>query len=279
MNAPDTRARTANLERARSSTMPEWLRSGLIGLAYAAGSLALVLGVWLIVRSRAPDLPSPIATLGMFWELVRSPFHYGGPNDQGIGLLMFSSLLRVAMGWGLGTLIAIPLGIAMGSVKPIYRLMNPIVQILRPVSPLAWYPIALVVLKSAPNALVFAIFITSLWPTVINTAFGVGAVPKDFRNVAKVFSFSSDRYVRRVLIPFALPHIVTGMRVSLGIAWMVIVAAEMLSGAVGIGFFAWDSYNALSYEKVISAIVLIGLTGLLFDRGFDWLSKKVSYGA
>lgn len=279
MNAPDTRARTANLERARSSTMPEWVRSGLIGLAYSAGSLALVLGVWLIVRSKAPDLPSPLATLNVFWQLVKSPFHYGGPNDQGIGLLMFSSLMRVAMGWGLGTLIAIPLGIAMGSVKPIYRLMNPIVQILRPVSPLAWYPIALVVLKSAPNALVFAIFITSLWPTVINTAFGVGAVPKDFRNVARVFSFSSDRYVRRVLIPFALPHIVTGMRVSLGIAWMVIVAAEMLSGAVGIGFFAWESYNGQSYEKVISAIVLIGLAGLLFDRGFDWISKKVTYGA
>ncbi len=279
MNAPDTRTRTANLERAQSSKLPEWVRSSLIGLAYSVGSLALVLGVWLIVRSRAPDLPSPLATLGVFWELVKAPFHYGGPNDQGIGLLMFSSLTRVAMGWGLGTLIAIPLGIAMGSVKPIYRLMNPIVQILRPVSPLAWYPIALVVLKSAPNALVFAIFITSLWPTVINTAFGVGAVPKDFRNVARVFSFSGDRYVRRVLIPFALPHIVTGMRVSLGIAWMVIVAAEMLSGAVGIGFFAWDSYNALSYEKVISAIVLIGLTGLLFDRGFDWLSKKVNYGS
>jgi nitrate/nitrite transport system permease protein len=279
MNAPDTRARTANLERARSSTMPEWMRSGLIGLAYSAGSLALVLGVWLIVRSKAPDLPSPLVTLNVFWQLVKSPFHYGGPNDQGIGLLMFSSLMRVAMGWGLGTLIAIPLGIAMGSVKPIYRLMNPIVQILRPVSPLAWYPIALVVLKSAPNALVFAIFITSLWPTVINTAFGVGAVPKDFRNVARVFSFSSDRYVRRVLIPFALPHIVTGMRVSLGIAWMVILAAEMLSGAVGIGFFAWESYNGQSYEKVISAIVLIGLAGLLFDRGFDWISKKVTYGA
>lgn len=126
--------------------------------------------------------------------------------------------------------------------------------------------------------LVFVIFITSLWPTVINTYFGVAAVPKDFKNVAKVFNFSSDRYVRRVLLPFAMPHIVTGLRVSLGIAWMVIVAAEMLSGASGIGFFAWDSYNALSYEKVISAIALIGLTGLLFDKGFDWLSRKVSYG-
>lgn len=279
MNTPDSLTSPAKLERKKSSTMPAWVGSGLIGLAYGAGSLALVVGAWLIVRGTSPDLPSPLAALGVFWDLVKSPFHYGGPNDQGIGRLMFSSLSRVAMGWGLGTLVAVPLGIAMGSVKPIHRLMNPIVQVLRPVSPLAWYPIALVVLKSAPNALVFAIFITSLWPTVINTAFGVGAVPKDFRNVAKVFNFSSDRYVRRVLIPFALPHIVTGMRVSLGIAWMVIVAAEMLSGSVGIGFFAWDSYNALSYEKVISAIVLIGLTGLLFDRGFEWLSRKVNYGA
>lgn len=279
MNTPDTLPSTASLNRKKSVTLPARVGSSLTALAYSAGSLGLIVGVWLIVRATSPDLPTPMAALGVFWELVKSPFHYGGPNDQGVGLLLFSSLMRVAMGWGLGTIVAIPLGIAMGSVKPIYRLMNPIVQLLRPVSPLAWYPIALVVLKSAPPALVFAIFITSLWPTVINTAFGVGALPKDFQNVAKVFSFSSDRYVRRVLIPFALPHIVTGMRVSLGIAWMVIVAAEMLSGAVGIGFFAWDSYNALSYEKVISAIVLIGLTGLLFDRGFDWLSRKVSYGA
>ena len=266
------------LEQQNTPGVPAPLAAGLTTLAYAAGSVAVVVALWLAARTGSADLPSPLAALAVFWELLKTPFHYGGPNDQGIGHLLLSSLTRVAMGWGLGTLVAIPLGVAMGAVKPIHRLMNPIVQILRPVSPLAWYPIALVVLKSAPNALVFAIFITSLWPTVLNTAFGVASVPRDFQNVARVFSFSKDRYVRRVLLPFALPHIVTGMRVSLGIAWMVIVAAEMLSGAVGIGFFAWDSYNALSYEKVISAIVLIGLTGLLFDRGFDLLARKVSYG-
>ena len=269
-----------NLETPKAPALPTWLRSSLTTLAFTAGSLGIIVGVWMIVRAFVgTDLPSPTATVIVFWELIKNPFHYGGPNDQGVGLLLLSSLQRVGLGWFLGAIVAVPLGILMGSVKFIHRLVNPIVQVLRPVSPLAWYPLALVAIKSAPNALVFVIFITSLWPTVINTYFGVVAVPKDFQNVAKVFNFSSDRYVRRVLLPFALPHIVTGLRVSLGIAWMVIVAAEMLSGASGIGFFAWDSYNALSYEKVISAIALIGLTGLLFDKGFDWLSRKVSYGA
>ena len=269
-----------NLETPKAPALPTWLRSSLTTLTFTAGSLGIIVGVWMIVRAFVgTDLPSPTATVIVFWELIKNPFHYGGPNDQGVGLLLLSSLQRVGLGWFLGAIVAVPLGILMGSVKFIHRLVNPIVQVLRPVSPLAWYPLALVAIKSAPNALVFVIFITSLWPTVINTYFGVAAVPKDFQNVAKVFNFSSDRYVRRVLLPFALPHIVTGLRVSLGIAWMVIVAAEMLSGASGIGFFAWDSYNALSYEKVISAIALIGLTGLLFDKGFDWLSRKVSYGA
>jgi nitrate/nitrite transport system permease protein len=270
----------SNLETPKAPALPTWLRSSLTTLAFTAGSLGIIVGVWLIVRAFVgTDLPSPLATVKVFWELIKNPFHYGGPNDQGVGLLLLSSLQRVGLGWFLGAVVAVPLGVLMGSVKFIHRLVNPIVQVLRPVSPLAWYPLALVAIKSAPNALVFVIFITSLWPTVINTYFGVAAVPKDFQNVAKVFNFSSDRYVRRVLLPFALPYIVTGLRVSLGIAWMVIVAAEMLSGASGIGFFAWDSYNALSYEKVISAIALIGLTGLLFDKGFDWLSRKVSYGA
>jgi nitrate/nitrite transport system permease protein len=211
------------------------------------------------------------------WELVKDPFRYGGPNDQGIARLLGSSLARVGLGWLLGALVAIPLGMLMGSIPAVQRLMNPVVQVLRPVSPLAWYPIALVALKATPNALVFVIFITSLWPTVINTAFGVGSVPRDYKNVAKVFNFTPDRYVRQVLLPFALPHILTGLRVSFGIAWMVIVAAEMLSGAAGIGFFVWDSYNALSYEKVISAIVLIGATGLLLDRVFEWAQRKVTY--
>jgi nitrate/nitrite transport system permease protein len=260
------------------ASIPAPIRRFFTVLAYGVGSLSLMIGLWLAVRAAVgSDLPSPWATAQVFWQLVSSPFHYGGPNDQGVGRLLVSSLLRVGAGWLLGALVAIPLGILMGSIKPVYRVMNPIVQLLRPVSPLAWYPIALVALKSAPNALVFVIFITSLWPTVMNTAFGVANVPRDYQNVSKVFHFSWDRYLRRVLIPFALPHIVTGLRLSLGIAWMVIVAAEMLSGASGIGFFAWDSYNALSYEKVISAIVLIGIIGLLLDKVFEFIANKVTY--
>ncbi len=247
-------------------------------LGISALSVGLVLGFWYIVRYFVgADLPTPQATAVVFWDLVKAPFHNGGPNDQGIGLLLWSSLARVSVGWLLGGLVAIPLGMVMGSVPFMQRLMNPIVQVLRPVSPLAWYPIALVTLKSTPNALVFVIFITSLWSTVLNTAFGVASVPKDYKNVARVFSFTPDRYVRQVLIPFALPHILTGLRLSFGVAWMVIVAAEMLSGASGIGFFVWDSYNALSYEKVISAILVIGITGLLLDKVFEWAQKKVTY--
>lgn len=256
--------------------LPAWAVTAL----YAIASLSVILAVWYAVRAVVgTDLPTPQATAVTLWELVKNPFHYGGPNDQGIGRLLLSSLVRVALGWTLGAMVAIPLGVLMGSVPAVQRLMNPIVQVLRPVSPLAWYPIALVTLKVTPNALVFVIFITSLWPTVINTAFGVASLPKDYKNVARVFSFSPDRYVRQVLLPFALPHILTGLRVSFGIAWMVIVAAEMLSGASGIGFFVWDSYNALSYERVISAIVLIGVTGLLIDALFAMAQKKVTYVA
>jgi nitrate/nitrite transport system permease protein len=267
----------SRLESAPISTawkMPAWVT----GLLYGVSSLGLIVGVWYVVRAVVgADLPTPQATAVVLWELVRNPFHYGGPNDQGIARLLVSSLGRVGLGWLLGAIVAIPLGMLMGSVPVVQRLMNPIVQVLRPVSPLAWYPIALVTLKVTPNALVFVIFITSLWPTVINTAFGVGNIPRDYRNVARVFNFTPDRYVRQVLLPFALPHILTGLRVSFGIAWMVIVAAEMLSGASGIGFFVWDSYNALSYEKVISAIALIGATGLLLDRVFEWAQRKVTY--
>ncbi len=256
--------------------MPGWLSGLLFGIA----SLGLIVAAWYGVRAVVgPDLPTPTATAVTLWELVKNPFRYGGPNDQGIGLLLFSSLVRVSLGWSLGAVVAIPLGMLMGSVPVVQRLMNPIVQVLRPVSPLAWYPIALVSLKVTPNALVFVIFITSLWPTVINTAFGVGSIPRDYKNVARVFNFTPDRYVRQVLLPFAMPHILTGLRVSFGIAWMVIVAAEMLSGASGIGFFVWDSYNALSYEKVISAIVVIGVTGLLLDRLFEWAQRRVTYVA
>jgi nitrate/nitrite transport system permease protein len=222
-------------------------------------------------------LPGPIATLKVLGRLLAHPFYDNGPNDKGLGIQLFSSIGRVFAGFALGSLVAIPLGVLMGASASCQRLFNPLVQLLRPVSPLAWFPIGLAVFKSAGDATIFVIFITSLWSTLINTAFGVASLPEEHRNVARAFAFSRSRYLRRVLIPFALPHILTGLRLSLGVAWLVIVAGEMLSGGIGIGFFVWDSWNALSLEKVMSAILIIGSVGLLLDRGFDWIAKRFSY--
>lgn len=248
-------------------------------LLFAAGSVSAVLALWLVAcNTFGKDLPTPAATLKVLWTLVTHPFYDNGPNDKGIGRQIVASLLRVFLGFSAGALVAIPLGMLMGACSWFKRLADPIVQVLRPVSPLAWYPLGLATLKSAPNACVFAIFITSLWPTLINTAFGVASLPEDYRTVARVFQFSKRRYVCKVLLPFALPHILTGLRLSMGIAWMVIVAGEMLAGGTGIGFFVWDSWNALSLERVISAILLIGGVGLILDRGFESLTRRYSYG-
>jgi nitrate/nitrite transport system permease protein len=183
----------------------------------------------------------------------------------------------VLIGFTIGSLIAIPLGVAMGSSTFFRSLLYPIVQILRPVSPLAWFPIGLAVLKNAPSATIFIITITSLWPTLINTAFGVASLPDDHKNVGKAFGFSRSKYFRKILIPWSLPHIMTGLRLSIGVAWLVIVAGEMLSGGLGVGFFVWDAWNALSLEKVISGILTIGVIGLAFDRFFNYIEKKLSY--
>lgn len=240
--------------------------------------LAMMLTIWhLLSLLTAGELPGPWATWPTFRDLVTHPFYENGPNDKGIGNQLLSSLGRVAYGFGLGSLLAIPLGLLMGSSKLCMNLLNPMVQILKPVSPLAWFPIGLVAFQSAQISTVFVIFITSLWPTLINTAFGVSAIPSDHKNVAKAFAFSTYKYVTRILLPYTLPHIITGLRLSIGVAWMVIVAAEMLSGGAGIGFFVWDSWNALSLEKVLSAILIIGLVGLLMDKGFNSLQKRFSY--
>jgi nitrate/nitrite transport system permease protein len=223
------------------------------------------------------DLPGPAATLPVLWKMLSNLFYDNGPNDKGVGIQVMYSLGRVLSGWVVGSMIAIPIGVLMGSSRTIMGLLNPIVQILRPVSPLAWYPIGLAVYKNAANAVTFTIVITSLWSTLINTMFGVSSVPNDYRNVSRVFHFSRWAYLTKVLLPYALPHILTGLRLSMGVAWMVIVAGEMLAGGTGIGFFVWDSWNALSLPNVLSAILIIGTVGLLLDRGLEWLTRRVRY--
>ncbi len=223
------------------------------------------------------ELPTPAATLTVLLEMLADPFYDYGPNDKGIGLQLGSSLARVFTGFLCGAIIAIPVGLLMGASNFCRKLFDPIVQVLKPVSPLAWFPIGLVAFQSASSATVFIIFITSLWPTLINTAFGVSSIPDDHKNVAKAFGFSRWKYLTKVLLPYSLPHIITGLRLSVSVAWLVIVAGEMLSGGMGIGFFVWDSWNALSLEKVISAILIIGIVGLLLDRAFAVLQKKFTY--
>lgn len=245
---------------------------------YLFGSALLLGSVWAIASAFSDgDLPGPIATLRVFWELVSSPFYDNGPNDKGIGLQLFASLQRVLLGFLLGSAVAVPLGVLMGTSPTFRRVLDPVVQVLRPISPLAWFPVGLAALHSAPSATIFIIFITSLWPTVINTAFGVGSIPDTHKNVARVFQFSRWKYLTRVVIPFSMPHVLTGLRLSMGIAWLVIVAGEMLSGNTGIGFFVWDSWNALSLTRVLSAVLAIGLVGLLLDQLFQYAVRRVTY--
>ncbi|MBX9851701.1 MAG: nitrate ABC transporter permease [Cytophagaceae bacterium] len=251
-----------------------------IRFGYFLLGLGMMLVLWhLLSIPTDGELPGPLQTMTIFFELVLNPFYDLGPNDKGIGNQLLSSLARVGKGFLLGSVIAIPIGMLMGASKLGMNLLNPMVQILRPVSPLAWFPLGLVAFQSAQASTVFVIFITSLWPTLINTAFGVSSIPEDHKNVARAYGFSTFKYVTKVLIPYTLPHIITGLRLSVGIAWMVIVAAEMLSGGVGIGFFVWDSWNALSLERVMSAILIIGLVGFLLDKMFKSLQKRFSYAS
>jgi nitrate/nitrite transport system permease protein len=249
-------------------------------ILFAGIGLVAFGGLWsLLSLYTEAALPGPLATLTVLKEMLSDPFYDYGPNDKGIGLQLFNSIKTVLMGFFLGSLIAIPIGILMGANTICKQIFYPIVQLLKPVSPLAWFPIGLVVFKDTGMATIFIVFITSLWSTLINTSFGVASIPQDHKNVAKAFGFSKMRYLTKILIPYSLPHIITGLRLSISVAWLVIVAGEMLSGGAGIGFFVWDSWNALSLEKVISAIIIIGIVGLLFDRIFTFIENKVAYKA
>jgi nitrate/nitrite transport system permease protein len=248
--------------------------------AWSLGSVTIALGVWqLVCLTISKDFPTPIASLGVTLELLRNAFTKvdGVP---GIGFQVLASMRRIAIGFTLSAAVAIPAGILIGVSPTIRKLFDPIVQVLRPVSPLVWFPLALVAFKNlggVSSSTLFTIFVTSLWPTLINTAVGVSSLPADYKIVAKVFRFSRARYLRKILLPHTLPYVLTGLRLSMGTAWLVIVAAEMLSGDMGIGFFAWDAYNAGSYEKMIAAVASIGGVGLALDRGFSALSRRFDF--
>ncbi len=252
----------------------------LISFGYFCAGMFILGGIWAgISKLTSNEIPSPQDTWVVFKEVMQQPFQ-DDPDYKGIGTKLFSSLGRVGIGFGLGSLLAIPLGMLMGSSTIAMRMVNPIVQILRPVSPLAWFPLGLAIFQDSPKASIFMIFICSLWPTLIYAAVGAASVPQDHKNVSRAFGFSTWKYLTKILIPYSLPHVITGLRLSIGVAWMVIVAGEMLSGGMGLGYFVWEEgFNGGNVAKILVAIIIIGIVGSLLDKCFTWLQQRFSYAA
>jgi nitrate/nitrite transport system permease protein len=227
--------------------------------------------------TKAGGFPSPMQLGQTAWKHLSNPFYDNGPNDKGIAIQLGYSLARVGLGFLLACLVAIPLGFVIG-MSPLLRLaLDPFIQVLKPISPLAWMPLALYTIKDSSASGIFVIFICSVWPMLINTAFGVSAVKREWLNVAKTLEVTPLRKAFLVILPAAAPTILTGMRISMGIAWLVIVAAEMLVGGTGIGYFVWNEWNNLSLTNVIFAIIVIGVMGMLLDMVFAQLQKWVTY--
>ncbi len=239
--------------------------------------ISLLILVWEIIAVKTSSFPSPWLTLQEAIRLFSDPFYQNGPNDQGIGWNIYASLKRVAVGFGLAAAVGIPLGFLIGRFKFLSGMFNPIISLLKPVSPLAWLPIGLLVFKSAHPAAIWAIFICSIWPMVINTAIGVQRVPQDYMNVARVLNLSEWKILTKILFPSVLPYMLTGVRLAIGTAWLVIVAAEMLTGGVGIGFWVWDEWNSLNVPHIIIAIVVIGLVGLILEQLLVALARAFTY--
>ncbi len=241
-------------------------RALLLNVLPPVFGLGLLLGIWALVSiTTASSIPSPAETFKQAVTVFSDPFYSKGPNDQGIGWNILMSLQRVAIGFGMAAAVGIPAGFIIGRFTFLSRMFNPLISLLRPVSPLAWLPIGLLVFKGANPAAIWTIFICSIWPMIINTAVGVQRVPQDYMNVARVLNLSEWKIFTKILFPAVLPYMLTGVRLAVGTAWLVIVAAEMLTGGVGIGFWVWDEWNNLNVKNIIIAIFVIGIVGLILE--------------
>ena len=238
----------------------------LINLMLPLCGIAMAMGAWYGASLAVPDLPSPWRTWEESKVYILEPLAYRGESDQGILLLAYYSLMRVARGFLLGIAIATPLGFLLGVSSTLTKMFDPIMQVLRPISPLAWLPLGLVLFQKSEPAALFAIAVCSMWPTVINTMMGVRAIPQDYWNVAKVLRLSRWTTFTKIIVPATMPYMFTGYRLSLGIAWLVIVASEMLTGTPGVGGFLWQEYNSLVYAHILLAIITIGVVGFALDR-------------
>ncbi|TCV81230.1 nitrate ABC transporter permease [Sulfurirhabdus autotrophica] len=252
------------------TTFLKWIVPPIIGIA-------LLIGIWSLTAMTSPDLPGPMKTWTSAVSLFSDPFYDKGPNDQGIGWNILHSLQRVGIGFGMAAIIGIPLGFMIGRFKFLNDMLAPVISLLRPVSPLAWLPIGLLVFKAANPAAIWVIFISSIWPMIINTSAGVSRIPQDYMNVAKVLNLSEWKIFTKILFPATLPYMMTGVRLSMGVAWLVIVAAEMLTGGIGLGFWVWDEWNNLNVEHIIIAIFVVGIIGLLLEQFLVLLAKRFNY--
>ncbi len=254
----------------------DWRAFWLAVLPPCAG-VGLVVAAWALLTINGGSFPTPGATFDAALKLFADPFYSNGPNDQGIGWNVLFSLQRVGLGFGLAALVGIPLGFTIGRFAFLDRMASPLISLLRPVSPLAWLPIGLLVFKAANPAAIWTIFICSIWPMIVNTAVGVQRVPQDYLNVARVLDLSEWKVVTKILLPAVLPYMLTGVRLSVGTAWLVIVAAEMLTGGVGIGFWVWDEWNNLNVQHILVAIFVIGIVGLLLETALVAIARRFSF--
>lgn len=241
-----------------------------------------ILAIWqLLCLSPTSLIPGPIRMVSDTWNYIIDPFFDNGGTDKGLGWQILISLQRVALGYSIAAVVGIVVGAIIGSNILIRRGSDPIIQVLRTVPPLAWLPIALGVFQNSDPAAIFVIFITAVWPIVINTAMGVQQIPQDYKNVAKVLRLSPQEYIFSVLIPATVPYVFTGLRIGVGLAWLAIVAAEMLKANGGIGFFIWDAYNSSGSDgnsQIILAIIYMGLVGLILDKLVGWVGHLISPG-
>lgn len=239
-------------------------------------ALLIFLVIWQILCSgpKAP-LPAPLTVISETWDLIIDPFFDRGDTDKGLALQIFASLKRVAIGYSLSAIVGIGLGILIGTNKLMFKALDPLFQVLRTVPPLAWLPISLAAFQQANPSAIFVIFITAIWPIIINTAVGVKQIPQDYNNVARVLRLSKQKYFFKILFPATVPYIFTGLKIGIGLSWLAIVAAEMLTGGVGIGFFIWDSWNSSRISEIILALVYVGVVGLLLDKLVSYIASLV----
>jgi len=265
--------------RPNAGRLPKVLRSLSANLLPPLVMLLILIGLWeAICSSPTSSLPPPSQVVSDTWELIVNPFYDNGGNDKGMGWQILASLQRVALGYVLAAGAGIALGVLVGQSSLAMRGLDPIFQVLRTVPPLAWLPLSLAAFRDGEPSAIFVIFITAIWPIIINTAVGIRNIPSDYRNVARVLQLNGLEYFTKIMLPAAAPYIFTGLRIGIGLSWLAIVAAEMLIGGVGIGFFIWDAWNSSLISDIILALIYVGIVGFVLDRIVAFIGNRVTRG-